>query len=110
MVQAAVFASFLLAYCSHGILTRRWLGLLFAYQQVCNLNMYVQRKLHTLTMTIFSEFVKMKFGYDNVHAAATASVAQIAPVFLMPILGLCLDKYGKRTWMSKSTAYNLQVI
>lgn len=47
----------------------------------------------------------MRFGYDNVHAAATASVAQIAPVFLMPILGLCLDKYGKRTWMSKSIYY-----
>lgn len=61
--------------------------------------------LLTNAVAVFSEFVKMRFGYDNVHAAATASVAQIAPVFLMPILGLCLDKYGKRTWMSKSIYY-----
>ncbi|KAI9315686.1 major facilitator superfamily domain-containing protein [Dichotomocladium elegans] len=48
---------------------------------------------------INSEYVKFRFGYDNAHAAATASVAQVLPVFLMPFLGICLDKYGKRTWM-----------
>ncbi|ORZ25300.1 major facilitator superfamily domain-containing protein [Absidia repens] len=48
---------------------------------------------------INSEFVKFRFGYSNAQSAATASVAQILPVFLMPILGMCVDKYGKRTWM-----------
>ncbi|CDH55228.1 major facilitator superfamily transporter [Lichtheimia corymbifera JMRC:FSU:9682] len=48
---------------------------------------------------INSEFVKFRFGYSNAHAAATASLAQVLPVFLMPILGICLDRYGKRTWM-----------
>ncbi|KAI8144199.1 major facilitator superfamily domain-containing protein [Fennellomyces sp. T-0311] len=48
---------------------------------------------------INSEFVKFRFGYSNAHAAATASTAQILPVILMPFLGICLDKYGKRTWM-----------
>ncbi|KAI8372748.1 major facilitator superfamily domain-containing protein [Radiomyces spectabilis] len=48
---------------------------------------------------INSEFVKVRFGYDDAHAAATASVAQLLPVFLMPVLGVCLDRYGKRTWM-----------
>ncbi|KAI7847090.1 major facilitator superfamily domain-containing protein [Circinella umbellata] len=36
---------------------------------------------------------------SDAHAAATASMAQILPVILMPFLGICLDKYGKRTWM-----------
>ncbi|KAI9249391.1 major facilitator superfamily domain-containing protein [Phascolomyces articulosus] len=36
---------------------------------------------------------------SDAHAAATASTAQILPVLLMPFLGICLDKYGKRTWM-----------
>ncbi|KAG0191050.1 hypothetical protein DFQ28_001045 [Apophysomyces sp. BC1034] len=48
---------------------------------------------------INSEFVKFRFGFDDGHAAAVASVAQIMPVFLMPILGMCIDRYGKRTWM-----------
>ncbi|KAI9497255.1 major facilitator superfamily domain-containing protein [Zychaea mexicana] len=48
---------------------------------------------------INSEFVKIRFGYNNARAAATASTAQILPVILMPFLGVCLDKYGKRTWM-----------
>lgn len=52
-------------------------------------------------MLQISEFVKFRFGYSNAHAAATASLAQVLPVFLMPILGICLDRYGKRTWMSK---------
>ncbi|CDS07839.1 hypothetical protein LRAMOSA01788 [Lichtheimia ramosa] len=48
---------------------------------------------------INSEFVKMRFGYDNARAAATGSIAQLLPVFLMPLLGLCVDRFGKRTWM-----------
>ncbi|KAJ8659646.1 hypothetical protein O0I10_004625 [Lichtheimia ornata] len=48
---------------------------------------------------INSEFVKMRFGYDNAKAAATASVAQVLPIFLMPVLGVCVDRYGKRSWM-----------
>jgi MFS-type transporter involved in bile tolerance (Atg22 family) len=50
---------------------------------------------------IYSEYVKMKFSFSNASAAATASVAQILPVILMPFLGVCVDRYGKRTWMSK---------
>lgn len=52
-------------------------------------------------MAFCSEYVKSRFGYDNARAAATASLAQILPIFLMPILGVCVDRYGKRTWMSK---------
>ncbi|KAI7882775.1 MFS general substrate transporter [Lichtheimia hyalospora FSU 10163] len=48
---------------------------------------------------INSEFVKMRFGYDDAKAAATASVAQVLPIFLMPVLGVCVDRYGKRSWM-----------
>ncbi|KAG1325743.1 hypothetical protein G6F62_008382 [Rhizopus arrhizus] len=48
---------------------------------------------------INSEYVKMKFSFSNASAAATASVAQILPVILMPFLGVCVDRYGKRTWM-----------
>ncbi|ORY96589.1 major facilitator superfamily domain-containing protein [Syncephalastrum racemosum] len=48
---------------------------------------------------INSEFVKFKYGYDNSHAAATGSVAQILPIFTMPLLGFLVDRYGKRTWM-----------
>lgn len=44
----------------------------------------------------------MRFGYDNARAAATGSIAQLLPVFLMPLLGLCVDRFGKRTWMSMS--------
>ena len=42
----------------------------------------------------------MRFGYDDARAAATGSIAQLLPVFLMPVLGLCVDRFGKRTWMS----------
>ncbi|RCH95918.1 hypothetical protein CU098_010196, partial [Rhizopus stolonifer] len=48
---------------------------------------------------INSEFVKFQFGYPDSQAAAVASVAQLLPIFLMPVLGLCVDKFGKRTWM-----------
>ncbi|KAI8334070.1 major facilitator superfamily domain-containing protein [Choanephora cucurbitarum] len=48
---------------------------------------------------INSEYVKMHFSYSDAHAAATASVAQILPVVLMPFLGVCVDRFGKRTWM-----------
>lgn len=50
---------------------------------------------------INSEYVKFQFGYNDSKAAAVASVAQVAPIFLMPFLGLFVDRYGKRTWMSK---------
>lgn len=49
----------------------------------------------------YSEFVKFHFGYDDMKAASIASTAQVAPIFLMPFLGLFVDKYGKRTWISK---------
>lgn len=49
----------------------------------------------------------MRFGYDNAKAAATASVAQVLPIFLMPVLGVCVDRYGKRSWMSKCLIKNL---
>ncbi|RCH97907.1 Major facilitator super domain-containing protein 1 [Rhizopus stolonifer] len=48
---------------------------------------------------INSEYVKLRFSYSDAHAAATASVAQILPVVLMPFLGVCVDRFGKRTWM-----------
>lgn len=50
---------------------------------------------------INSEYVKFQFGYPDSKAAAVASVAQVVPIFLMPFLGLFVDRYGKRTWMSK---------
>ncbi|ORZ11945.1 major facilitator superfamily domain-containing protein [Absidia repens] len=48
---------------------------------------------------INSELVKYRFGYDNEHASAIASVAQLLPVFFMPLLGVLVDRYGKRTVM-----------
>ncbi|KAI9314580.1 major facilitator superfamily domain-containing protein [Dichotomocladium elegans] len=48
---------------------------------------------------INSEMIKMRFGYDNAHAAAIGSTAQILPIILMPILGVCVDRFGRRTWM-----------
>lgn len=50
---------------------------------------------------INSEYVKFQFGYPDGKAAAVASLAQVVPIFLMPFLGLFVDRYGKRTWMSK---------
>ncbi|KAI8342032.1 major facilitator superfamily domain-containing protein [Chlamydoabsidia padenii] len=58
---------------------------------------------------INSEFVKFRFDYSNAQSAATASVAQILPVFLMPFLGLCVDKYGKRTWMMIGSGVSMLV-
>ncbi|ORX44245.1 MFS general substrate transporter [Hesseltinella vesiculosa] len=58
---------------------------------------------------INSELVKLRFGYNNAHAAATASVAQILPVFLMPFLGVCTDRLGKRTWMMIGSAVTMLV-
>ncbi|KAI8987667.1 major facilitator superfamily domain-containing protein [Mycotypha africana] len=48
---------------------------------------------------INSEYVKFRFDYSDANAAATASVAQILPIVLMPFLGVCVDRFGKRTWM-----------
>lgn len=50
---------------------------------------------------INSEYVKFRFGYPDQLAAGIASVAQVLPIFLMPVLGVMTDRYGKRTWMSK---------
>ncbi|KAI8051741.1 major facilitator superfamily domain-containing protein [Thamnidium elegans] len=36
---------------------------------------------------------------SDAHAAATASVAQVLPVVLMPFLGVFVDRHGKRTWL-----------
>ncbi|KAI7897024.1 major facilitator superfamily domain-containing protein [Mucor mucedo] len=54
---------------------------------------------------INSEFVKFRFGYEDSKAAAVASVAQILPIFLMPFLGLFVDRYGKRTWMMMGSGF-----
>ncbi|KAG1439773.1 hypothetical protein G6F56_012177 [Rhizopus delemar] len=48
---------------------------------------------------INSELVKYRFGYPDSVAAGIASVAQVLPIFLMPVLGVFADRYGKRTWM-----------
>ncbi|KAJ2964790.1 hypothetical protein NQZ79_g329 [Umbelopsis isabellina] len=48
---------------------------------------------------INSEFVKLRFGYNNGDSARIASMAQVVPIFVMPFLGLFIDRYGKRTWM-----------
>ncbi|KAG1646590.1 hypothetical protein G6F44_000674 [Rhizopus delemar] len=48
---------------------------------------------------INSEYVKFRFGYPDQLAAGIASVAQVLPIFLMPVLGVMTDRYGKRTWM-----------
>ncbi|KAI8099392.1 major facilitator superfamily domain-containing protein [Halteromyces radiatus] len=56
-----------------------------------------------------SEFVKFRFSYSNAQSAATASVAQVLPVVLMPFLGMCVDKYGKRTWMMVGSGVSMLV-
>ncbi|RCH86311.1 Major facilitator super domain-containing protein 1 [Rhizopus azygosporus] len=48
---------------------------------------------------INSEYVKFRFGFNDRTAAGVASVAQVLPIFLMPMLGIFADRYGKRTWM-----------
>ncbi|KAG2187362.1 hypothetical protein INT44_005048 [Umbelopsis vinacea] len=48
---------------------------------------------------INSEFVKFRFGYNNYDSARIASTAQIAPIIVMPFLGLFINRNGKRTWM-----------
>ncbi|CAO3615537.1 unnamed protein product [Cunninghamella blakesleeana] len=48
---------------------------------------------------INSELVKFKFKFDNQTSAAIASVSQILPIFLMPLLGVFIDRYGRRTWL-----------
>lgn len=74
----------------------------------------INQKFHATNLVFYSEFVKFRFSYDDAHAAATASVAQVLPVVLMPFLGVCVDRFGKRTWMSKflihTTSVNLTCI
>ncbi|KAI7866995.1 major facilitator superfamily domain-containing protein [Spinellus fusiger] len=48
---------------------------------------------------INSDLVRLRFHYDTKHAASVASLAQIAPIFMMPILGVCIRWFGKRTWL-----------
>ncbi|KAI8980829.1 major facilitator superfamily domain-containing protein [Pilobolus umbonatus] len=48
---------------------------------------------------INSELIKFKFDYNDQQAAAVASIGQVIPIFVMPILGILIDRYGKRTWM-----------
>ncbi|KAI9009009.1 major facilitator superfamily domain-containing protein [Phycomyces nitens] len=48
---------------------------------------------------INSELVKFRFDYDPRRAASVGSVAQVAPIFVMPVLGLFVRWYGKRTWL-----------
>jgi hypothetical protein len=50
---------------------------------------------------MYSEFVKLKFKYNDAHAAAIASTAQILPVLLMPFLGVFVYRHGNRTLLSK---------
>ncbi|KAL0090708.1 major facilitator superfamily domain-containing protein [Phycomyces blakesleeanus] len=48
---------------------------------------------------INSELVKFRFDYDPRRAASVGSVAQVAPIFVMPVLGLFIRWFGKRTWL-----------
>jgi MFS family permease len=61
----------------------------------------MQPFLYSNPLYFCSELVKLRFGYNNSDAAATASVAQVLPIFFMPLLGVLVDKYGKRPLMSK---------
>ncbi len=73
------------------------------YQQVIKLCFYIHTKHFTLNhlFPLSSEYIKLNFSYSDARAAATASVAQILPVVLMPFLGVFVDRHGKRTWLSK---------
>ncbi|OMH78668.1 Major facilitator superfamily domain-containing protein 1 [Zancudomyces culisetae] len=50
----------------------------------------------TSFLHINTEYVKLKFGVSDEVAAWNASFAQFLPVFLVPILGVAIDKYGYR--------------
>ncbi|KAJ2003284.1 hypothetical protein H4R26_003157 [Coemansia thaxteri] len=48
---------------------------------------------------INSELIKLRFGEKDSVAAWSASVSQVMPIFLVPILGWFFDVYGLRTDM-----------
>ncbi|KAJ2799445.1 hypothetical protein H4R20_004438 [Coemansia guatemalensis] len=48
---------------------------------------------------INSELVKLRFGANDAVAAWSASVSQIMPIFLVPMLGWFFDMFGMRTDM-----------
>ncbi|PIA14939.1 MFS general substrate transporter, partial [Coemansia reversa NRRL 1564] len=48
---------------------------------------------------INSELVKLRFGANDAVAAWFASVSQIMPIFLVPVLGWFFDMFGMRTDM-----------
>lgn len=45
---------------------------------------------------INTEFIKLRFHESNKAAALYASISQIGPFFIPPILGRFIDRYGKR--------------
>ncbi|RUP45448.1 hypothetical protein BC936DRAFT_148169, partial [Jimgerdemannia flammicorona] len=51
---------------------------------------------HDADLLCACEFVKFKFGSTDEIAAYNSSVAQLAPIFIVPFLGLLLDRYGQR--------------
>ncbi|OLY85259.1 Major facilitator superfamily domain-containing protein 1 [Smittium mucronatum] len=44
-----------------------------------------------------SEFIKIKFGVSDGVAAWNASFSQLLPIFLVPLTGVLIDRYGLRT-------------
>ncbi|RUS13171.1 major facilitator superfamily domain-containing protein, partial [Jimgerdemannia flammicorona] len=60
------------------------------------LTYFVLGAVWTSFLHINSEFVKFKFGSTDEIAAYNSSVAQLAPIFIVPFLGLLLDRYGQR--------------
>ncbi|KAJ1905200.1 hypothetical protein IWQ60_012329 [Tieghemiomyces parasiticus] len=50
----------------------------------------------TTFLHISSEFVKLRFHADDSTAAHIASVSQLLPVFLVPFLGIWVDRHGHR--------------
>ncbi|KAJ1650858.1 hypothetical protein IWQ61_008443, partial [Dispira simplex] len=50
----------------------------------------------TTFLHISSELVKLRFSLDDLTAAYSASVSQLLPVFLVPFLGILVDRRGHR--------------
>ncbi|KAJ1961932.1 hypothetical protein IWQ62_003692 [Dispira parvispora] len=50
----------------------------------------------TTFLHISSELVKLRFSLDDLTAAHSASVSQLLPVFLVPFLGVLVDRRGHR--------------
>ncbi|PVZ99307.1 hypothetical protein BB558_004668 [Smittium angustum] len=66
----------------------------------------------TTFLHINSEFIKLKFGVNDEIAAWNASISQLLPVFLVPFLGMFVDKYGRRPELiiTSSTTFLLSIL